>query len=787
MCRREFGPLVLTEEAPADGKYSPAQVGSTGPFAGPVWYNSLYWTNFPPLNCFDERQWAQHQDSDFFAGLSELNSDGRLAEQYVTFGAAREDLCQNARMPKASRVLKAEVMQYDGVRDLNWHFPLQSYIPKRGNHTPYEVQSRRFHDNGVINFGLNAEEFSDSVMPVSDLDACITTNDYTGYPGMGYFFTLLRIGGWPYRISKIGTFDGLGEGGRTELNIGMSGYGEQVLWQLLEGGPTHAPTGSEGQMEIQGCQRTGCRYWCQLYDLDWLGPKKDESLAYDPEIPPEKGYVWFRVVDSTVLPSTGKKAVRIQLLEDGIVPAWMDLHFLQARGTCGTTLLQHGAHLGQLRRDSATLARQSVSVAQLANQPLHRPGGGHLGRGIWRKSKQCTLEWDRDQSGLELRTGYVLVESGGHLQIGTEESPMEQEATVYITKGPEEHEWLGKRFLGGLGTGRIDIHGRRSPPPRDESGVENSAAEVAEVGGLVHHDWLAASEQPATQRVRFFGRLGDRAATIAASSHRPSGAELAALRRDTSAALRPGFRTRLPELGSLSRSCFVLCDQRRWCFTRNLRAQPGLGRGSGEEGQGWMCFLNIRSGSFCTADPGKERRCRLPARPSRRVDGAGGTARAPCETGQAGQGGSRRPSRCLQPRREALFDGGVAENPEGDCSWASPRGGSAAGRLGGPRGRRGSRALCSGAAGTAAMRCARPSAWLCCKAPPAPSAPRAPGQRGQRSFGTARCATSGRKLQRPGRGERWPGSAAASNGRDSYWEGSAEMRLLLLVLLLLLL
>ncbi|CAE8680099.1 unnamed protein product, partial [Polarella glacialis] len=329
MCRREFGPLVLTEEAPADGKSSPAQVGSTGPFAGPVWYNSLSWTNFPPLNCFDERQWAQHQDSDFFAGLSELNSDGRLAEQYVTFGAAREDLCQNARMPKASRVLKAEVMQYDGVRDLNWHFPLQSYIPKRGNHTPYEVQSRRFHDNGVINFGLNAEEFSDSVMPVSDLDACITTNDYTGYPGMGYFFTLLRIGGWPYRISKIGTFDGLGEGGRTELNIGMSGYGEQVLWQLLEGGPTHAPTGSEGQMEIQGCQRTGCRYWCQLYDLDWLGPKKDESLAYDPEIPPEKGYVWFRVVDSTVLPSTGKKAVRIQLLEDGIVPAWMDLHFLQ--------------------------------------------------------------------------------------------------------------------------------------------------------------------------------------------------------------------------------------------------------------------------------------------------------------------------------------------------------------------------------------------------------------------------------------------------------------------------
>eukprot|EP00435_Cladocopium_sp_Y103_P070428 s89_g35.t1 len=53
-----------------------------------------------------------------------------------------------------------------------------------------------------------------------------------------------------------------------------------------------------------------------------------EQRFIDPEIPPEKGFIWFRVVAGTRL-RTGR-AVQVQLLEDGVVPAWLDLRFLQA-------------------------------------------------------------------------------------------------------------------------------------------------------------------------------------------------------------------------------------------------------------------------------------------------------------------------------------------------------------------------------------------------------------------------------------------------------------------------
>merc|ERR1711933_676820 len=64
-------------------------------------------------------------------------------------------------------------------------------------------------------------------------------------------------------------------------------------------------------------------------DLDWLGPKIDGKKFYDPEIAAEKGYVWFTLVNTITVPSTGQKGVKIQLLDEGIVPAWLDLNFLQ--------------------------------------------------------------------------------------------------------------------------------------------------------------------------------------------------------------------------------------------------------------------------------------------------------------------------------------------------------------------------------------------------------------------------------------------------------------------------
>ena len=65
-----------------------------------------------------------------------------------------------------------------------------------------------------------------------------------------------------------------------------------------------------------------------------------------------------------------------------------------------------------------------------------------------------TLEWDRSKDNLELRANYLLVEDGGHFILGTVDSPMNLAATVYITNGPHSDPELGRRFLGGRGTGQ---------------------------------------------------------------------------------------------------------------------------------------------------------------------------------------------------------------------------------------------------------------------------------------------------------------------------------------------
>lgn len=76
-------------------------------------------------------------------------------------------------------------------------------------------------------------------------------------------------------------------------------------------------------------RRIGYKFWASLMDLDWLSRKVDERKTGDAEVPPEKGYVWFTVVDTITVPSTGRKGVKIQLSEEGIVPAWLDLNFMQ--------------------------------------------------------------------------------------------------------------------------------------------------------------------------------------------------------------------------------------------------------------------------------------------------------------------------------------------------------------------------------------------------------------------------------------------------------------------------
>lgn len=336
MAATAAGPHVLSEEIPQKLDDFCGELDLARPLGGPLWWNSLLWTNFPPLSMFSDKNSKEGNNSDFFASLAALNTDKRLSEQYVTFTAARHDLCNSSTMPKKNCRLTVECMQYEGVRECQWNFPLQDYIPKRDNHQTPEAQARRFWDNNVLHMGLNAEEFSDKVMPVGDIQAEIRIADYAGNPTWGYYPCIMRVGGWPFRIRKIGSFEGFGKGGHHELNIGLHYFEQEKLWNLLEGYGSLAATGSQQSMELQGNQRKGFKFYAMLTDLDWLGPNMNDKKYDDPEVPAEKGYVWFTVEETITSPTTspyaiGKAAaeVKIKLLDEGIVPAWLDLHYLQ--------------------------------------------------------------------------------------------------------------------------------------------------------------------------------------------------------------------------------------------------------------------------------------------------------------------------------------------------------------------------------------------------------------------------------------------------------------------------
>eukprot|EP00913_Durusdinium_trenchii_P032166 g30119.t2 len=92
-------------------------------------------------------------------------------------------------------------------------------------------------ENGAITLGLNAEDFSDSVLPVSQLLCHITMSieppTVQRSNREGHSFVLLSLGGWPFRVRRIGTFEGLGDHGRVELSLGSGDFNEEALWQLL--------------------------------------------------------------------------------------------------------------------------------------------------------------------------------------------------------------------------------------------------------------------------------------------------------------------------------------------------------------------------------------------------------------------------------------------------------------------------------------------------------------------------------------------------------------------------
>lgn len=353
-------PIVISEEIPHDpATHHCDSLDLWKPLGGHLWWNSLYWTNFPPLNCL-----AEDEGADKACGVksvvAHLNSDSHLAEQYVSYGAAREDLCRSSRVTGRPARLTVECVQYEGVRVATWNFPLFEYSTRRDNHQPSDLQSRRFWDNGVVHLGLNAEEFSERMLPVSELDACIHIADKSSKdnPTWGYHHALLRIAGWPFRIGKLGS---AGDGSGNEVDFGICHWDEDLLWNLLS--PSQNELGNYG-VAAGG----GRKFWASLLELDSLG-------GADSGIPAEKGFVWFTVVTALTVPSTGRKGVKIELLDEGIVPAWLDLNFLQ--------VFAGGMPLGHVDRFES-------DVGEVTVYHQHLPGK----RKVVAETAKCKLVFD---------------------------------------------------------------------------------------------------------------------------------------------------------------------------------------------------------------------------------------------------------------------------------------------------------------------------------------------------------------------------------------------------------
>jgi G8 domain len=76
-----------------------------------------------------------------------------------------------------------------------------------------------------------------------------------------------------------------------------------------------------------------------------------------------------------------------------------------------------------------------------------------------------TLQW-ADADNLELKTGWVMVESSGVFRVGSAEKPFTKRATITLT-GSDTNEnvmGMGTKFLGAMGGGKLEIFGEDRLP-----------------------------------------------------------------------------------------------------------------------------------------------------------------------------------------------------------------------------------------------------------------------------------------------------------------------------------
>lgn len=93
-----------------------------------------------------------------------------------------------------------------------------------------------------------------------------------------------------------------------------------------------------------------------------IGQASQTLSGWDPKLTKcsQKGYVWFVVEDTVAVPGTGKKGFKVRLLEEGIIPAWLDLNFMQVFAG-GRSL----GYMEELRTETTPATSGSVVVGRI--------------------------------------------------------------------------------------------------------------------------------------------------------------------------------------------------------------------------------------------------------------------------------------------------------------------------------------------------------------------------------------------------------------------------------------
>ena len=121
-----------------------------------------------------------------------------------------------------------------------------------------------------------------------------------------------------------------------------------------------------------------------------------------------------------------------------------------------------------------------------------------------------TLRWDTSVDGLELSTGWLLVERGGHFELATAQQPMINTATIRILdNGAAPHPYLGSRFIAtdglastSLGSGILAGSGTNDATMETITVTLSSDVEPGQSTTIIHNGQVCAHDDHTPPKIK---------------------------------------------------------------------------------------------------------------------------------------------------------------------------------------------------------------------------------------------------------------------------------------------